>query len=365
MEGINHHKTPVFGHTCEPDVNDFPQPRILHAVVGHKFPIYFSNAVRSVARNAPGDDILVMDNGSDSPELTRKLRAIAAEHSQIRLMFRETNDISRNAKVGGLYDAYNAIISYSLEQGYDYLHIIQNDMQLLWWDSLVVQEALQIYQRYPDCVNIYTAALPRHTALSDGLEYIEPKLINLRHYGLTDTGLYHLGRWRARDMRFRDSESAHARIYQEQGLRVLCHPIPTVAQVPWPAVVRRGRVRGREVPMHHEFLLMPLSASDIARARDSAEPLWLEDVCVPWGWICLRPFWVTDLETVDYWMYRYRDIRHRGLRSAWPRWDRRGLKEGESSMKVERRPQLWQIIAMPAWHTLRRNFITHALRQRS
>ena len=109
--------------------------RVLHAIVGHQFPVYFINAVNSVLLMTGNDDIIVVDNASNLPKLTRELQSIADKEPRVRLLLRESNDISRNSKVGGLYDAYNEIVSYALQQGYDYLHIMQNDMQMLWWDE--------------------------------------------------------------------------------------------------------------------------------------------------------------------------------------------------------------------------------------
>ena len=66
-----------------------------------------------------------------------------------------------NRKVGGLYDAYNEVVTYAIEQGYDYLHIMQHDMQMLWWDESVMVRAREIYTEHPECVNIHTLAIPR------------------------------------------------------------------------------------------------------------------------------------------------------------------------------------------------------------
>lgn len=332
--------------------------RVLHAIVGHKLPVYFSNSVRSVLLMAPGDDILIVDNASGSPALSRELELIIAHESRAKLIVRESNDISRNAKVGGLYDAYNEIMSYALDGGYDYLHIMQHDGQIVWWDSSIIQTAQEIFENNLECVNIITQALPRHMTLTDELEYVKPKLVKLRHYGLTDTGIYCLARWRAADMRFGDSEVAHAREYFEQGLRVFCHPLPTVAHVPWPAVVRGGRTKGREVQLRHQFLIRPLNTNEIARVKESVDPVWLEDVCIPWGWKCLMPFWVTDQRSMDNWylMYRYREMRISGLRAALPRWDRRGLDPGAPILMAQRRPRfwIWQVTVLPPSYTLLR-----------
>jgi hypothetical protein len=205
-------------------------------------------------------------------------------------------------------------------------------------------------------VNIPTQAAPRHLDVSHGLEYVKPKLVLLDRYGLTDTGLYDLAKWRARDIRFGDSETAHALKYRREGLQVFCHPLPTVAPIPWPAVVRDGKVVGREVQPREKFLLRPLTAAEIDQVKESTETIWLEDICVPWGWTCLTPYWVTDLRTIDYWVYRYRDVRGRGLGAAWPRWERRGLPAGAPVRGVQRLPQFGRLrlVIQPAWYSARR-----------
>jgi hypothetical protein len=331
--------------------------RVLHAIVGHQFPVYFINAVKSVLLMTGNDDIIVVDNASNLPRLTLELQSIADKESRVHLLLRETNDISRNSKVGGLYDAYNEVVSYALRQGYDYLHIMQNDMQMLWWDESIMRRAREIYTEYPQCVNISMLVLPFFTlTLGDNLEYIKPKLAFLRDYGLTDTGLYDLERWRRLDMRFLDSETGHAKKYLSQGLCVFRHPLPTVAPIPWPAVVRSGRVKGREVQSSQQFLLQPLNPSQISQVKEATEPVCLENVGIPWGWTCLTPYWATDLRRVDYWVYWYRAVRRRGLRAAWPRWERRGLATGTSLRRVQRRPRfgLLPIVFQPIWYSTRR-----------
>jgi hypothetical protein len=335
--------------------------RVLHAVVGHKFPAYFTNAVRSVLLMTGSDDVVVVDNASGLPALTREFEQLAEREPRVRLLPRETNDISRNAKVGGLYDAYNEVAGYALREGYDYLHIIQNDMQVVWWDESVIQRATEIFAEYPECVNICTLARSRYTALGGNLEYVKPGLALLQNYGLTDTGLYHLERWRKHGMCFLDSEYAHSRKYLGLGLRVFFHPLPAVAFIPWPAVVRGGRVKGREIHPVREFILRPLTPDEIIQLKLAAEPELTENIAIPWGWTCLTPYWATDLRTIDYWVGLYRDLRQRGWRAARPRWERRGLAGRTPLRRVQRRPRLGLLpaVVQPAWHAAR-----HALAAR-
>jgi hypothetical protein len=109
------------------------------------------------------------------------------------------------------------------------------------------------------------------------------------------------------------------------------------------------------VQPREKFLLRPLTDAEINQVKESTETVWLESVCVPWGWACLTPYWVTDLRTtnsINYWVYRYRDIRSRGLGAAWPRWERRGLPVGASLRGVERSPKFGRLglVIQPVRH---------------
>ena len=250
-----------------------PECRVLHAIVGHKLPEYFTNAISSVLAMTR-DDVIIVDNASGLPELIRTFRSLAAADPRVRLLLRDTNNVSCNRKVGGLYDAYNEVMSYALEQGYDYLHMMQNDMQLLWWDDSVMRTAKEIYAEYPECANIRTSGMQRYNALDSNIEYVKPKLARLLDYGLTDTGLYDLKKWRKLDMRFLQSERDHSTKYLDEGLSVFFHPLPAVAFIPWPAVVRNGTVVGREVRPVEPFLLRPLAPDHnlLARRRHIHRP---------------------------------------------------------------------------------------------
>jgi len=331
-----------------------PIARVLHAVVGHKLPVYFLNAVRSVRMLAPDDDLLVVDNASGLPQLAAALAQLEATDGRVRVIQRMSNDLSRNTKVGGLYDAYAEVLSYAQDGGYDLLHLIQGDMQMLWWGAAAVDRALELYERFPDCVNIHTTAIPQDRRLSDAVAPVDEGIMALAGYGLSDTGIYHLARWRERGVSFQDSEQGHARFYERQGLRVLCHPWPPVAQVPWPAVVRNGEVKGREVVPSHALLLRPLGDEEIAGMQSAPGPVWLEQVCTPWGWACLSPMTPSALESIEYWVYRYRDFRARGWPAARPTWERRGLDPSSSLWRAQRRPSLWQVALLPPWYEIRR-----------
>lgn len=308
--------------------------RVLHVVVGHGLPVYFLNAVRSVRATAPDDPLLVIDNASPQDGLRAALQRLAAQDAMTDLILRPTNEL-HNRKVGGLYEAYQMAFEYAMARKFDLLHLLQGDFQQMWWDDDLVERSCELYAAHPDCVNIQLQFLSRDRMLTDDLAATAGGLVRLRNYGLTDTGLYHLGRWQERAMQFGPTERSHARRYLDEGHEVLCHPWPADAPVPWPAVIRNGKQRGREPVTGKPFLLKPLSADDIAALKEAGSTVWLEDVCIPWGWMCATPLWVSDLDSIDYWVLRYRDARRNGLSHVLPRLERRGV-EGRALLNVHR-----------------------------
>lgn len=329
-------------------------PTVLHVVVGYRLGRYFLNAVRSVRATAPGDPLLIVDNASPDPGLREALERIAEQDALTDVIFRAENDVGQNRKVGSLYAAYEAAFEYATARQFDYLHLIQADFQMLWWDSDLVTRTAGIFASHPHCVNISMRANLRDMTFGEDLT--EPTAPGgpriLRWYGLTDTGLYHLGRWQAWSMRFGPSEREHARRYLDEGLEVVCHPWPTDAPIPWPAVIRDGVQRGRQVVTGKPFLIKPLTAAHISRLKSAREDIWLEDVCVPWGWACATPMWATDLDSIDYWVMRYRDAKANGIRHLLPRLERRGIDRADDRGPLSwyrYRPSLFQLfVACPA-----------------
>ena len=258
----------------------------------------------------------------------------------INLVLRSSNE-SQNRKVGGLYNAYKIAFEYAVAGEFDLLHLLQGDFQMMWWDDELIEKSLKLYAAHPNCVNIQTQILSHDKKLTDELIPTDDGLLKLRKYGLTDTGLYHLGRLlRPTGVRGwgKDDEPGHARYYLDKGLEVLCHPWPTDAPIPWPTVVRKGIQRGREVATDKPFLLRPLDAEDIAFVKESASGAWLEDICIPWGWVCALPMWVSGLDSMDYWVLRYGFAKKNGLRHILPRIELRGVAGEKGPAAVWRYP---------------------------
>lgn len=310
-------------------LEDTKKLRVLHVVVGHGLQTYFLNAVRSVTDAAPADQVLVIDNASPSAKLRTALQQLADSDPKIDLILRTENSLRYNRKVGSLYDAYSIAFEWAIERRFDLLHLIQGDFQMMWWDDELISKSWDLFTSHPRCVNIDMKFLSQDMQLTDDLLTADSGLTKLRKYGLTDTGLYHLGRWKARDMQFGPAEQKHAQRYLGEGLEVLCHPWPADAPIPWPAVIRNGVQRGKEVTNQKPYILKPLTQDNIADLKSAKSTVWLEDACIPWGWVCATPMWVSGLDSIDYWVLRYRDAKKNGLHHLLPRPDLRGIDGGE------------------------------------
>lgn len=323
-----------------------PGMRVIHIVVGHGLRTYFLNAVRSVRLVAPNDEILVVDNASPDQHLRDELAMIASGDPKMRLLLRDSNSLV-NRKVGGLYDAYRDAFEIAISEEFDYAHIVQGDLQVLWWDSEVVSRAAAIFDANVRCVNIFMCMLSNDKAFDGSLEVSNADgLSRVSDYGLMDLGLYDLRRWKKLGVSFDNDEYEHGNRYLSEGFSVICHPWPTDAPIPWPAVVRNGVQQGREVKPVKPYLLRPLTSTDIEKLK-ARNWTWLEDVCIPWGWSCMAPMWTTHANA-DYLANRRQQVVRSGLAKALPRWERSGLdnQSWRSVVKSQYRPSLWRLFVI-------------------
>lgn len=320
---------------------------ILHVVVGHGLPILFLNTVRSFRDVCPAGELLVVDNASPQQELRDALVRLAEHDARTTTVLRGDNDLE-NEKVGALYAAYRLAFATAQERGFRYVHLLQGDMQVLWWDDDARAKLAELYRRHPNCVNVHTRAFTTDRTLMGDLarddasgDTIVPK------YGVTDTGVFDLERWRAAGMRFTSSEEETAASALEKGLVTVVSPWPTEIPVPWPAVVRRGRQVGREVRTTKPFLCRPLDAAAVAAVKQATEPVPWETLCTPWGWSCLAPMSETDLSKWYYLNFRRHAVERHGWRRGRPRWVTGGLDHPWDVLRAPHRPSIVALVFRP------------------
>ncbi|MGH9098847.1 MAG: hypothetical protein ACRDV8_01275 [Acidimicrobiales bacterium] len=322
------------------------EAEILHVLVGHGLPVMFRNAVASFRSVCPTSEVLVVDNASPQEWLRKELAARAESDPHMDVLLRRDND-RVNSKVGGLYHAYEDALAIARDRGFDYVHLVQADCQMMWWDADILRKIADLYRRHPRCVNVHTRAVSGDRMLMGDVvpgplgDAIVPR------YGVTDTGMVHLERWDRHGLRFSGSEEDTAAHALSLGIEAVVSPWPTEVPVPWPAVVRRGRQVGREVRTGKPLLCRPLHEADIARIKSADHPPAWEEICVPWGWACLAPMSETDLANWSYFDCRRRDITRNGWRRGRPHLVTAGLDRRSGVLTAAHRPPIVAFLVRP------------------
>ena len=160
-------------------------------------------------------------------------------------------------------------------------------------------------------------------------------------------------------MRFGITEQGHAKRYLADGLEVICHPWPTDAPNPWPAVVRNGVRRGREIPATKTLFDQALVASASRSDQDVLQPglargrVHTLGLDVRYPLVGHRPQLGRLLgDAVP------RCQKETGLRNILPRWERRGVspEDRRRLVRIYRyRPSVFRLLVVaPASEVVRR-----------
>jgi hypothetical protein len=175
--------------------------KLVFAIVGWNQVEYIRNAIDSVLLNG-GEDSNIYVSLTGGNQADHKI--IEKEYGAIRRVFIDIIEHNgANAKVGSLYKAYNKLMEKCKSAGYEYLNLIQCDFQLLWWSEKVFEHYLEIFEAFPNAIqintgffrcgshpDIYTGGRLRYRVLPNS------KTIPFQHgSGISDWGLVNLKRF--------------------------------------------------------------------------------------------------------------------------------------------------------------------------
>jgi glycosyltransferase involved in cell wall biosynthesis len=275
--------------------------RFLSCVVSYNRLFYLRNTVESWREYFQHGDLLVIDNGSDDPQLYSYLGSLAA--NGVDVIFNRAPQAQQ--KVGGLYVAMNLALDHAQRHGYDYVYFVQDDMQFMWHDPDFPAAVERIFARCNDAFQVLTTFSKRVTAFAykNGKRY-EPRaalsVYRSKDYGVCDIGVVSMARVHDADFRFGASEGETAARMFDRGYRLyLLHP-PHLAWIPWPGT-RRVATAGPDTcnmmrPPVARYYYRPLTAEQVVslKALSLDNRAHHEDFCFPWGWRCLSPYWYSD-----------------------------------------------------------------------
>jgi len=278
--------------------------KIAHAIVGYNQLEYIRNAIDSGLKYRIDDEmIFVFVTGGGSNLFNQLVIEYAKTRSIVfKYVERKLENIA-NSKTGLLYYAYNDLMNLCDKMGVDFLNLFQSDLQLLHWNSEIINHYLDIFENFDNAVMISNGFIRKgsHPNLFRS-ERLKMKYINSDceiHYiinsGVIDWGFISLKRWKNFKLSWKGSETNMGMLASEKTLVLPLSRFPCVAPIPWPAVVRLEKTYGNEIKRLKPLLLILKDDKAFHKLKlIKAGPIWYEDWVTTWGWWSLEPTWATS-----------------------------------------------------------------------
>ena len=314
-------------------LNKKKKKKILHLVVGFGIYEYFINCINSIIKFDKSSDILILVTGNpklfgwsynsnlldkEFDEFLRIKNFVENLRVKNKIIIRKINMNSNknnffSNKTGFLYEAYNYSLKFSLDNKYDYLNIIQNDMQVLFWNKHLISLIDELFLKNKSSFYIFTG-FPRKGSAADYYErndlskkqvYLntlkKKKYIFFHKSGFGDWGIINVKRAKKINFFFEKNESFMSEKYKIRGFKTLLLPTPFVAVIPWPAVIRKQKIIGNIHKLIKNNLLLKCTSSNPYRKLILYEKkLWQEDWAKPNGWYAFYPCCYTDFKIIEY-----------------------------------------------------------------
>lgn len=286
---------------------------LVHVVVGAGLQGYFRNSIKSCMLNTPNDVIAIYN--SISPSDIPAIDDLFEEWPGRIQLFVQSNKAYASSKTGSLYSAHNLAIEMS--QGrYQWIHFLQADMQIIRWpvgtESLLEEVFAGAISGEPKrnrifCLSVVAPSIGKTGGLNRNLQETDIDGLAVdASSAVNDTGIFSLKAIEAEHFRFKGDEVDVNLAMLRRGYALGILRAPLTAFLPWPAVVRGGRVYGKEQGVseapegagEHRLLLKERKFfAKPGMTTADASVLWAEDWVVPDGWTCLFPYWLTDFHS--------------------------------------------------------------------
>jgi hypothetical protein len=272
-----------------------------HAIAGYGLEVYFINAIESVlAADDSNALILVCPTGGIC---IGDLQSRYASNKRV-IVFADRCKEDFGAIVP-LYDAYSTIFEFCSNVGISYLNMMQNDMQLIWWDAGVVEGYKQILRCFDNAVVLQTG-LPRFGSHPDHYslrtiesvsKYDESVSVQVsRNTAWCDWGFFVVDRVASIENIdiWSSSEPDIGKSLLDSGYVLPFAEIPAVAPIPWPAYTRNGVQYGNPVSSEYPIVVVKDGLTLTGWRHEGVRRLWQEDWITGNGWWCLEPHWCTQ-----------------------------------------------------------------------
>jgi len=320
--------------------------KVVHGIVGWNIPEYTCNAIDSVITNRIKTEplyVYITGGGRGEFELLRD------RWSNISLVFFEyiEHDTDLVSKTGALYKGYTALFSVARNSGYEFINLMQTDMQLMWWDEEIVNHYLSLLGEFKKGIVVITD-FPRKGS-SPGMykwesegNFVSSKDQKIFYFaGHGDWGFFSINRFFEEGLVWANDETYVQRISASIGLLSLLSRVPSVAPIPWPAVIRKGKIYGVTARGNERFLLNTIPNALAFLKSSQNHEIWYEDIIRTWGWWSFEPAWATCF-TLAYFRRLRITLRMHGVESI--RWTRFGFADRRLPPFSNFRPRIADLV---------------------
>jgi len=285
-----------------------------HLVVGFPIYHYFRNAILSVIKNDKNykSDLLVCITGSSSDEnkIINYIKKIRKCFPKRKIILKCFHGIGKQ-KVGILYRGNNFALEYCYKNKISILNIIQNDMQLMFWNKTVPKLAQEIFKKNKFCTSLSTGFIrmgshpdfyqQNHKTNALFLNTIN-KSYNLifSKAAIGDWGLYNINKLKKINFKFKRNETFIGNdLRDKKNFLAIYFPLPFIGVIPWPAAVRNSIIYGSILKSKNLFLGLTYKDSFLKLLKLKKIP-FQEDWIFLQNRNCLYPHVYTHISLTNY-----------------------------------------------------------------
>ena len=271
--------------------------KLLNCIISYNRYYYLKNLIESLEEFFPYGDTVIIDDQSDNPSTKEYLNELRSKGIPV---FSTTVD-KTGLLHGGLYHAMDMGMQYAVENGYDYINYLQDDLQCMWYDGQFEQRVTKLFSFSDKVLSVHSVFLKKIMAyeLTERIKlYPQLDAYHLTPYAIPDISIVPVDRFTRLGVKFADStnENAFNKTLYERGFITLIPKVPHFAWIPWPETTRYGVSAGDEAPPVTKYYYKPISGRQLdkfKKRRLSSLP-FVESYAHTWRYFSLKPYWFTN-----------------------------------------------------------------------
>ena len=282
-------------------------------------PHLLKNAVESFIEFGPEGDLLVVDDGSNDPEVIDYLNML--ENRKLTQVSIRRCKREYDRRLGGLYPNMEMATKYAKDNGYDYIFYSQDDQQFMWRDNNFWRRVNEIFEHHPNAFMVRPAfdklIFSHNHANRFNICDSCPGLL-FKKAGFSAVGILSINKINKYNWHFQPTEVTNEAVVLETGLEMYLMKTAIIAPVPVPETWRFGKRVGKTKAPINKYFLKPLSEKQIFDLENSVSVPLIEDYCFPWGWKRWSPY-NHSTDRKKYFANLWRWFKKNRLR-RWPKW---------------------------------------------